>query len=314
MVPTHRLSGALLLALGLLAPAVRAADPAVPAAVQRGKEFFKALATECAVPEGATAFGLLSEAVEMLGSPDSEWRDDIGYGVVARCAYAKRALDHEERRQLVERLSANLRRGIGSSSDDSVLLRSFSALDLSVLAAIENDDPALDEAGFRRLFDAALAYLADELDARGFEPRVGWIHATAHTADLLKFLARNPRFTSRDQIRLLDAVEARLIRPGQTVFVRAEDERLAAAIVSVISRDDFDPALLDPWIGRFVAREAELWAVPPPDVARLDAAQNGRNLLRSLYVLLALPSRAPASPARDAARDKLLGALGHMRR
>ena len=56
------------------------------------------------------------------------------------------------------------------------------------------------DVGQRRENDA-LAYLAAELDLRGIEPRVGWIHATAHTADLLKFLARNPRFTS---LRRLD--------------------------------------------------------------------------------------------------------------
>ena len=86
-----------------------------------------------------------------------------------------------------------------------MLLRSFSALDLSILAALENEAPALDAAGYRRLVDAAFSYLRDERDLRGIEPRVGWIHATAHTADLLKFLARDPRFTPADEQRLLES-------------------------------------------------------------------------------------------------------------
>ena len=145
------------------------------------------------MPAGESAAGLVREAVSLLGSPDSEWRDDVGYGVVASCVYRKKLLRPEERRALVGRAqrepAARDRRGghrLGPA-------RSFSALDLSLLAALEVQDPALDAPGYRRLLDDALAYLRDERDLRGIEPRVGWIHATAHTADLLKFLARDAR-------------------------------------------------------------------------------------------------------------------------
>ena len=216
-------------------------------------------------------------------------------------------------------------RGIGETGTDSVLLRSFSALDLSILAALENEAPALDAAGYRRLVDAAFSYLRDERDLRGLEPRVGWIHATAHTADLLKFLARDPRFTPADQQRLLDAVAAKLITPGTPVFTHAEDERLAAAVVSVARRSDFDPVLLDAWLERFVAAEKQVWSRRPPEPSLLDAAQNGRAFLRSLYVLLSLPGAGAAGPAApqpapapsarpregagDARRDPALGCI-----
>jgi hypothetical protein len=53
---------------------------------------------------------------------------------------------------------------------DAALLRSFSALELQ--------DPVLDGAGYRRLPDDALAYLHDERDLRGIDPRVGWIRVS----------------------------------------------------------------------------------------------------------------------------------------
>lgn len=292
-----------------------------PSAESRGLPFWKALVEDCAAPEGESAFSLVSEAVALLGSPSSEWRDDVGYGVVASCVYQKRALSGEERRALVERLSANLRRGVGETGSASVLLRSFSALDLSILAALENEAPALDAAGYRALVDAAFAYLRDERDLRGIEPDVGWIHATAHTADLLKFLARDSRFTPADERRLLDEVAAKLLTPGTPVFSHAEDERLAAAVASVARRDGFDPAALDPWLARFVAAEKQVWTVAPPKQALLDAAQNGRAFLRSLYVLLSLPapslSRTVASEPAAAelqAREKVLATLAAIRR
>jgi hypothetical protein len=290
-----------------------AASGGTPAAEERGKPFWLALAKECAVPAGESAFGLVSEAVSFLGSPDSVWRDDVGYGVVAACVYQKKALTPQERRELVARLSANLRCGVGETSTDSVLVRSFSALDLSIFAALENEHPALDDAGYRRLLDDALAYLRDERDLRGLEPRVGWIHATAHTADLLKFLARDSRFQPADQARLMDAAWARMAAPGTPVFTHAEDERLAAALLAVVRRSDFVAAGLDPWLARFVALEKQVWEKAPPDPPVLDASQNARNLLRSFFLLLSPPEPAP-TPSQTAAREKVLAALRQIRR
>lgn len=314
--PVAKPLSSVLAALALLGGS-RALPPASsdlpPPAERRGKAFWLALAKDCAVPAGESAFGLVSEAVSLLGSPDTEWRDDVGYGVVAACVYQKRSLKPAERRELVARLSSNLARGIGESGTNSVLLRSFSALDLSILAALETAEPALDDAGYRRLLDDALSYLRDERDLRGLEPRVGWIHATAHTADLLKFLARDPRFTAADQARLLDAAWSRMTAPGTPVFTHAEDERLAAALLSVARRADFDPARLDPWLARFVAQEKQVWSRTPPDPATLGASQAARNLLRSFYVLLSLPEPVPTA-GQTAARDKVLATLQGVRR
>jgi Protein of unknown function (DUF2785) len=299
----------LLLAVGSLAPP----EDLALAAQRRGKPFWRALVAECDVPAPETAYGLVREAVSLLGSPDSEWRDDVGYGVVVSCVYRKRLLQPAERRELVAQLEANLRPGLVDRGDASVLRRSFSALDLSVLAALELLDPVLDGAGYRQLLDAAFVYLRDEHDLRGLEPRVGWIHATAHTADLLKFLARDPRFTPADQPRLFDAAWSKLTAPGTPVFTHAEDERLAAALVSVVRRADFDPALLDPWQERFTALEKQVWEGAPPEPATLDASENARDLLKSLYVLLSLPEPEPTE-AQAAAREKVLATLQSIRR
>jgi hypothetical protein len=284
-----------------------------PNAVARSQSFWLALAKDCTVPAGETAAGLVREAIGLLGSPDPIWRDDVGYGVIVSCVYQKKLLDAGQRREIVDTLTGNLRRGIGEAGTDTVLLRSFSALDLSILAALELQDPVLDDSGYRRLLDDALAYLAAERDLRGIEPRVGWIHATAHTADLLKFLARDPRFTPADQVRLLDAAWLRMTAPGTPVFTHAEDERLAAALLSVMRRPDFDAASLEPWLERFVALEKSVWQPSPPEATALDAAQNARNLLRSLHLLLVLPKPDP-TPDQLVAREKVVVTLQQIRR
>jgi hypothetical protein len=44
---------------------------------------------------------------------------------------------------------------------------------------------------FRAAVDLLTGYLRDERDLRGFDPKKGWMHATAHTADLLAELSRS---------------------------------------------------------------------------------------------------------------------------
>ena len=173
------------------------ADASSQAAERRGKPFWTALSKDCAVPAGETAGGLVNEAVGLLGSPDSEWRD--------------------------------------------------------------------------------------------------------------------ARFAAKDHARLLDAVWAKLTTPGTPVFTHAEAERLAATLVSLVRRTDFDAASLDPWLQRFPALEKELWAKSPPDAAALDASENARHLLQAFYVLLSLPEPAAAG-SQAAAREKALATLAKIRR
>lgn len=297
----------------MLAVSAAAAPGALPSPLKDDPAYWRALVEDCPVPAGESAAALVREAIGFLGSPDTVWRDDIGYGVVAACVYGQRRLSADERRTLVDSLSANLERGIGNAGDDTVLLRSFSALDLSVFAALELQVPALDEAGYRQLLDAALEYLREERDLRGFDSRTGWIHATAHAADLLKFLARDPRFTRTDQERLLTAIRVRMTASAAPVFTHAEDERLAAVVLSVIRRGDFDAALLRPWLERFVRLEQDTWMETPPPASALAASQNARNLLKSLYVLSSMPTPEPTG-GQVVAREAVLETLQQIRR
>jgi hypothetical protein len=70
-----------------------------------------------------------------------------------------------------------------------VFKRSFSALCLASLIRRELSTPFLGPQRFQALLADALEYLRQERDLRGFDPRKGSIHATAHTADLLANLA-----------------------------------------------------------------------------------------------------------------------------
>lgn len=271
-------------------------------------EFWRQIkASGFAVPAGEAPLSLLVELSESLGSPDPEVRDGFGYDIPAAWIYRQKLLGPEDLRVLLRTWSGNLRAGIGETGTDAVLLRSFSALDLSILAAHDLQAPFLTPAEFHGLLADALAYLKDERDVRGYTPPAGWRHSCAHTADLLKFLGRNPHLTPADATRILDAVKEKITRVGDPVYVWGEDERLARALVSLVRRPEFDPAMVDPWLADFAALHTKAWEPTMPDPAVLAADRNATNLLKSLATFLALPTET--APAVAPVRTKVLAVL-----
>lgn len=279
-----------------------------------GREFWRGIVEAgYAVPQGESAASLIVELSGLLGSRDPEERDTFGYGIPARWIYVQKLLSPEDLRRIMALWTANLRKGIGESGTDSVLLRSFSALDLSILAAHDNQVPFLGEEEFRRLLDAALAYLRDERDVRGYVEGVGWMHSVAHTADLLKFLGRSRHLRPEDQGRILEAIGAKLAAPGGIVYTFGEDERLARAVVSLARRDDVDRAALGAWLEELSGRSEGLWE-GKLDLRRFARVRNTGNLLKSLFVMLSAEGegREGAPEAVSGVRDEVLAALGRL--
>lgn len=255
------------------------------------------------VPAGETASALAAELVASLGTSDPELRDDLAFTILSSWIYTRKLLTPAELRPLMTTLQGNLRAGIGSTGDDRVLLRSFSALTLSIVAARDNAEPFLSADEHHALVDSALAYFLDERDVRGFDGEKGWIHTAAHTADLLKFLARNPNLRVIDQARILNALTVKN-RTAASPFAQGEDERMARVVISIVRRDDFDRDGFKAWLTG--AQNAGKFP-DPPAVAALRAQQNIRSLLSSLWTELSVDDRpsAGAEFARAALHDVL---------
>lgn len=212
-------------------------------------------------PQGEATLPLALEAAALLSSTDPELRDDIAYEAIETWVFREQRLDAAELNQLRATLSANARRGLGEAPGDGLFLRSFSTLSLAVLAAEDLKRPFLDSQQFDGLVDLGIEELGSERDLRGYVPGKGWGHATAHCADLLKFLARSHWLRPEQQSRMTNAIAGRLRSAGQ-VFVWGEDARLAAALTAIAGRSDADPAPFLAWFGRLTAEHAALWSGP----------------------------------------------------
>ncbi len=285
---------------------------ATAGAQSRTREQWVALAQGgFAVPAGETPHGLLVEMNALLASPDPVLRDEVAYSAAAAWVVSKRLLGPDDLRRLITLWSANLDDGLGTSGDDRVLKRSFSALCLSLIAAREAATPFLTATEVEALNARLLDYFGRERDTRGFVPGRGWLHSVAHTADAFKFLARGPQWTPAQTARLFDAV-ARKVEAETSVFVWGEPERLGAALHAAVRRPDADASAFEAWTTRWVERHTALWAGGPNvDPARFAVVENAKQTLRALAALLAMePSPTPTG---ESARRAALAALARMR-
>ena len=270
------------------------------------REFWRSIAkNRYAVPEGQSVYPLLRELSGYLGSRDSELRDDLAYSIIAVWIKHQQQLSATELNSLVDEWRTDLRVGIGESGSDGVFKRSFSALCLAALAERDLKTPFLGEERYRTLLADALAYLKDERDLRGFDPAIGWIHATAHTADLLAALASNPLFGSEDQGRVLDAISGRL-SSAHEVFMYGEQDRLALVAARIVKRKDFDPVAFHRWLIAMDAADQRVWKDSPPNLELLQTFENDTYMLRGLAVYLGM---SPPNPATADVQNAVLQVL-----
>jgi hypothetical protein len=269
------------------------------------RAFWQAIAkNKYAVPEHESADALAHELSGLLASPDPELRDDLAYSIFARWLYRPNILTMPTVLALTDEWRGNLKSGIGESGTNSVLKRSFSALCLSMIAEKEARTPFLGETRYHQLVADALTYLQSERDLRGYDAKLGWIHANAHTADLLQALARSPLLTKEEESQILAAIAVRL-STAPDVYIQGEQDRMASAVLAVIRRPNFDSTSFQPWVASLEEEDKHVWAshLTPETLARY---QNHTYFLQGLAVRLSLE---PESASIAGFKDRVLGIL-----
>ncbi len=261
------------------------------------KTFWQTLAeNQYHLPDDAPLTELTDELLDYLRSPDPELRDDIAYATLTQWIVGGRYTP-EQLRAMLRRWQADLYTGLGEQGTNSVITRSFAALMLSIIAYHDWKEPFLTDEEAHALLDTALDYFAREQDVRGYDEQLGWLHSVAHTADLLKFLARSPKSRAADLQRILWAVAEKVIAPRPTVFTHSEDERLAWVILDVLRREMLDQPALAEWLERLtsITQEDGQSDTGLRDSGYHGTYQNTKHFLRSVYFRLAYSEDLPGA-------------------
>lgn len=284
----------LVVALAWHSPALAAQD--------QGLDFWRGwLRPDAPRPAAAELPALVRELDTLLISPDPVQRDEVAFSLFARWIYRDRCVALADRRWLLSRWQERLGDRIELDDSDGAAARSFAALSLSLLAALDNEAAFLSADEFASLLAAATTYLLNERDVRGWTESHGWLHSVAHTADLLKFLGRSRHLTADQQVAVLAAVQAKL-EAVDVPLAHGEPERIARAVIALLLREDLARPAARAWLAQLRAPVAS-----EPDAVKLNRAHNRASLLAQLHLLLSAETRDDANVA--AARALVLEAL-----
>ncbi len=269
------------------------------------------------VPEGYSVEELTLQLTASLGSPNSDLREnslEVLWGWINAGHYSS-----DQLRDMGSQMARNMAVGVGESGTDTVFLRAFSVLILATVifrdeqcaAGIVDESAFLSEDEVRGWFEQGLIYLEGEKDLRGYVETKGWAHAIAHTSDLFRDLAQSRYLGVLDLERMLNAIADKVIEPVGRVYLYQEDERLAYAVMTALSRDLLDVSFLKQWLDRMVIRSDQRpWHQVFADPAENNARHNARSFLRSLYFQLLVGTkyfrRLPCYESSPGVRDELL--------
>jgi hypothetical protein len=257
------------------------------------------LAQDFAVPAGRQAAELAGELCGMLGSPDPQVRDDTAYPVLA--VWTARGVFDGNLADLGDRLSAQVGAG-------PVYQRTFAAISLTWVVLRDNATGELDGGQVLRWLDVFSSWWRHETDLRGWDAELGWLHAAAHGADLLRAFGRSRRLAGPHLRDLLELAAGRLLAEHDYLFAQGEDDRLGYALASILTREELPADAATWWLDRL--RDAIERGEPGPIPAW---ASNTLRTLASLYVFAdrgvswqdaATGERTPPVPLRHAPEIK----------
>jgi hypothetical protein len=244
------------------------------------------------VPTDRPLDELTAELTRMLGSTDPAVRDRTAYPALG--TWIDRGVYDELLPGLGDAMAAGLEVGLGEDGTDSVFRRAFSVLVLATVIERDTQELLVPAEQVLRWGDQIVGWYLREQDLRGYVPGKGWAHTVAHGADAIAALAGSRHFGVPELTVLLDVLADRLTI-SDTALLCGEPDRMAQAVLEVLRRDLVPLRVVEPWIRR-VARLAGTDPIRG-DVDPYAATNNAQQLLRALYLQLALGAKAPADRA-----------------
>lgn len=183
-----------------------------------------------------------------IGNPDPVLRDELIYVTLATWIGQNVFSDEQLKNLLDVALDDNhLFYRIGEQGTDSVFTRTFSVLILPPILGIDRQRSFLQREDMARIQGRLITYLKGERDVRGYVEDKGWAHAPAHAADAVEDLAQSPYLKSTDLQELLHALSIKVME-SSLAYIYDEDQRMAQAAVTILSRNLLEQEELEVWI------------------------------------------------------------------
>jgi len=207
-------------------------------------------------PNDMDANVFVDEVKEALKSTDGNLRDRLALNVICKLIEDGKLSDDKCCQLLQELISDKyLLCGLGEECDDSVFGRSFSTYPISAILAYNRqvERRILTDEDIKNVFTAAIKYVQEEKDLRGFVDDKGWADSIGHGADFLASLAEDPALSNKELNIMLDAIKDKICINhachGATVF------RLSAAVSEILKRELISEKEFSDWVASFLKYE-----------------------------------------------------------
>lgn len=194
---------------------------------------------------------------------------------------------------LGNRMVDNLNYEIGFKCADSVFLRTFSAIIIGLIIAIDeirrlsNTKPFLTNEIFQSWFNAGKKYFMDEIDYRGYIQGKGWSHSISHSADLLRDCAFHSFSTKDQHVEILDLLSEKLVKNGEYTFIYNDDNRLSRIVIVIMFRRTLNVYDYEKWITKIIDKfEGNSWFYFTPNQSKSIVWFNTITFFRALYMVL----------------------------
>ena len=244
-------------------------------------------ADDFSVPTDRPLPELVTELSALLRSPDPVLRDAQAYSILATWI-GRGVLSADQLRALGDEMVARF-------ADPETQARTFAPLILDCIVTSGVFEPHW-VPPFERW------YVAEE-DLRGYDAKLGWLHAIAHGSDLLGALGLHPAI---EPVQMLRLGIGRILTPTQHVLRDMEDDRLGYALATTLTRSDLTETDATEWLDPALRILAN-----PPSEGITPEVTNTIRTLRVVYLLVDHGVRVPASgpvaqiPHRDLVKAKL---------
>lgn len=234
-------------------------------------DWSEVLANDFAVPSDRPVPKMVAELCTMLQSPDPVVRDDTAFPVVAY--WVSRGVLDGMLGEVGDRL-------VGQIQDGPIYSRTFAAIGLTWFVSRDARTDELSAEKVLGWLEVFSRWWVSESDLRPWDPKLGWLHAPAHGADLLRSFGRSPKLGEAELVGLLELAVDRLLTDEGYLYGNNEDDRIGYALASVLTRPEVSSESAVAWIGRLhdAIAGGEPGPVPP-------WAANSLRTLASLYVL-----------------------------
>lgn len=191
---------------------------------------------------------LLNDLLVNIGDHDPYHRDDLVYPVLAHLLHDS-VLEKEQLKEITFLLLGNeyLFFDIDNDIEYSVLIRSFSQLQIAVLLHVHNRDTLFDESEMNQIYNTLIKYFKEETDLRGYVQHIGFLHSVAHTVDSFHQLIKAKEIKDYQLRSIMDIIKAKF-DISYYQFAHDEDERAVNVLETIIRQNKLDNEYLELWV------------------------------------------------------------------